>query len=125
MTQEIDAFLATYPAEVRTLANRAREIMKGVAPEAREHLYVSYKAISYVTGSKMTEGFGYISPMKDRINIGFYRGAVLPDPDGLLEGTGKLLRHVKVRSPEMLEQTALRQLIVESVAELKRYLGGD
>ncbi|MCA0456724.1 MAG: DUF1801 domain-containing protein [Chloroflexi bacterium] len=125
MTQEIDAFLAAYPAEVQTLANKAQEMIAAAVPKAHERLYASYKAVSYLMGETMTEGFAYIAPQKDRINIGFYRGALLPDATGLLEGTGKLLRHVKVRSVGDLEKPALRQLILDSVAELERFLADD
>ena len=67
---------------------------------------------SYGVGpKKKSEHFCYISAQKNDVNLGFYYGAELPDPDGLLQGTGKLLRHVKIREPKAIRGRALRQLL--------------
>jgi hypothetical protein len=62
-------------------------------------------------------------PHKNWVNLGFYKGADLPDPSGLLEGTGKKLRHVKVRSLEDAEKPEIRRLIEEALAERTSALG--
>jgi hypothetical protein len=49
----------------------------------------------------MTEHYAYIGVQKSHVNLGFYYGAILPDPDGLLEGRGKKLRHLKIRSLDL------------------------
>ncbi|MBL1197419.1 MAG: hypothetical protein HND51_24015, partial [Chloroflexi bacterium] len=72
---------------------------------------------------KMSEGYTYILPHKNWVNLGFYTGATLPDPEGLMEGTGKKLRHVKIRSIEDAERPAIRTLIAEALAERKGALG--
>lgn len=120
MPQTVEQFLSTYPADVQVLALRARELVQEIVPDVREQVYEAYKTIGYGSVTKQDAMFCYIAPLKDRINLGFYRGVVLPDASGLLEGTGKLLRHVKVRSMEELERPALRQLIMDAVAELER-----
>ncbi|MBI1281741.1 MAG: hypothetical protein GC179_26685 [Anaerolineaceae bacterium] len=120
MPPTVEQFLSTYPAEVQELALKARELVLEIVPDVQERVQEAYKTISYGSGTKMDAMFCYIAPLKDRINLGFYRGVVLPDASGLLEGTGKLLRHVKVRSMSELQQPALRQLIVDAVAELER-----
>src|SRR5437868_15506352 len=67
---------------------------------------------SYGVGPrKKTEHFCYISAQKDGVNLGFYYGAELSDPDGLLQGTGKLLRHVKIRESAAIRNAALRKLL--------------
>ena len=67
---------------------------------------------SYGVGpKKKSEHFCYISAQKDDVNLGFYYGAELPDPEQLLQGTGKLLRHVKIREPKAIRSRALRQLL--------------
>ena len=71
----------------------------------------------------MSEGYAYILPHKNWVNLGFYKGAELPDPAALLEGTGKKLRHVKVRSIQDADQPQLRTLIEEALAERKQALG--
>lgn len=53
----------------------------------------------------------FIAPAKDHMNLGFYRGRELPDPHGLLEGSGKDLRHVKARSLEGADEAALARLV--------------
>ncbi len=125
MSQTVEQFLSTYPPEVRELAQKTRELVKAIVPDVQEQVYEAYKTIGYGSGTKMEAMFCYIAPLKDRINLGFYRGVVLKDADGLLEGTGKLLRHVKVRSMAEVEKPALRQLIVEAVAELERVSGAS
>ena len=59
-------------------------------------------------------------PQKAYVNLGFYRGTSLSDPLGMLEGTGKDLRHVKVRSLEQAEQPAVRELIAAAVADRRQ-----
>ena len=72
---------------------------------------------------KMSEGYCYVMPLKERVNLGFYQGASLPDPQGLLEGTGKSLRHVKVHSMKIAKSTALKNLISTSYRERRDALG--
>ncbi len=57
---------------------------------------------------------------KEHVTFIFLRGAALPDPEGLLEGTGKSVRHVKVRTVEDLKRLALKKLIVEAAKLNKR-----
>ena len=57
---------------------------------------------------------------KEHVTFIFLRGAALPDPEGLLEGTGKSVRHVKVRTAEDLKRPALKKLIVEAAKLNKR-----
>ena len=71
----------------------------------------------------MSEHFCYIGAHRDHVNLGFYYGAELPDPEGLLEGTGKKLRHIKIRGKDEISQPALRQLLQVSLEERKTALG--
>src|SRR6266403_2035628 len=57
---------------------------------------------------------------KEHVTFIFLRGAALPDPEGLLEGTGKSVRHVKVRTVKDLKRPALKKLIVEAANLNKR-----
>ena len=55
------------------------------------------RVVGYGVGpKKMSEHFCYLAAHNDHVNLGFKYGAALPDPEGLLEGPGKLMRHVKV-----------------------------
>lgn len=68
--------------------------------------------------------FGYVNAFRAHANVGFYNGAVLPDPADLLEGTGRRMRHVKLRPGRELDEAALEALIVASCEDIRRRLGG-
>jgi hypothetical protein len=67
-------------------------------------------------------GFGYVNAFRAHANVGFFRGSTLPDPVGLLEGTGKLGRHVKLRPFAPLDASALEAVIAESYRNIKACL---
>jgi hypothetical protein len=71
---------------------------------------------------KISEAYAYIMPHAEYVNLGFYHGTSLNDPAGLLEGTGKGLRHVKVYSLQQAQRPEIRALILESIAERKKAL---
>jgi hypothetical protein len=95
-----------------------------VHPDACEVVRLGDRAATFGIGPKKnTEGACYVLPYKAHVNLGFFRGAGLPDPSGLQEGTGAQMRHVKIRSLQQLQAPALRALIEASVAERKAALG--
>jgi hypothetical protein len=71
----------------------------------------------------MKEGYAYIMPHKMWVNLGFFQGATLADPADMMEGTGKKLRHVKLRSIEDAGRPEVRALVEESLAERRQALG--
>jgi hypothetical protein len=104
--------LAKAGPEARALAHQLRSLVIEVMPEVVEVPWPKMRMASYGVGpKKKTEHFCYISAQKTDVNLGFYYGAELPDPDGLLQGTGKRLRHVKIREPKDLRNPALRKLL--------------
>jgi hypothetical protein len=109
---------------MRPIARRLRQIVADVDPDTVEVVRLGDRVATYGIGpKKMSEGYAYIMPHKNWVNLGFYMGAELPDPAGLLEGTGKKLRHVKVRSVEDAERPEIRALIERALAERKQALG--
>jgi hypothetical protein len=103
---------AAFEPRVRDLAVRTRALITEVYPEVVEVEWVRQNVVGYGVGpKKMSEHFCYIAFHKDHVNLGFNQGAELPDPEGLLEGPGKTLRHVKIAKPEDLEDPALRRLL--------------
>ena len=99
--------------QIQDLARRAKALVEEIMPGVVEVTWPNQGIISFGVGPrKMSEHFCYIAVLKNRINLGFYYGADLPDPAGLLEGTGKLMRHIKIARLEQLENPALRQLLV-------------
>lgn len=104
--------LAACSPKVRDLASQARALVRDVMPDVVEVPWPTQGIAGYGVGpKKMTEHFCYISTHKDHIDLGFNYGSELPDPEGLLEGTGKLFRHIKVNSPEDLARPAVRRLL--------------
>jgi hypothetical protein len=109
---------------MRPIAQRLREIVVDVHPDTVEVVRLGDRAATYGVGpKKMSEGYAYILPHKNWVNLGFYKGAELPDPAGIMEGTGKKLRHVKVRSVEDAGRPEIRVLIGEALAERNQALG--
>jgi hypothetical protein len=111
----IDELLAGYSPEVRDLALRACDLVRSVLPDAVVKVHPGWKNIMFSTGPRMGDMVVAVMPLRARINL-HLAGADLPDPAGLLEGTGKMGRHVKVASPAMLENPALRELLLAAVA---------
>jgi hypothetical protein len=109
---DFEAMLADFDPAVQELAKSARTLIYEVLPQTVEVVWLRQKIAGYGTGpKKMTEHFSYISPHKKHINFGFYYGSELPDPAGLLEGTGELMRHVKIKAADELKNPALRALL--------------
>jgi hypothetical protein len=63
--------------------------------------------------------FGYTNAFTAHVNVGFFQGATLPDPEGLLEGGGKTMRHVKLRPGVPVETAALEALITAAYRDIR------
>ena len=74
--------------------------------------------------SSLTNGaaFAYVNTFTAHVNVGFFRGAEIADPEGLLEGTGRFMRHVKVRPDDDVDARALARLIDTAYADIKERL---
>jgi hypothetical protein len=113
----IEDFLSAYSQSVQEIALKLRSIVREVMPEASERVDTSYQAIRYSAGEKMKDTIVYIAPFKDSVNLGFYRGTSLTDPNKLLRGTGKNLRHMKFKAGDTLDSSGLRTLLATAWAE--------
>jgi len=108
----LDSFLAQLDPDLRDLTERARQLIRSVLPEAHEELRPTYRTIAYGRSARMTDEICYISLLSSGIHLGFSHGTQLPDPDGLLKGTGKLTRIVPLQSPEDAQNPSLKLLLV-------------
>lgn len=106
---EIEEFIDTYSSSVAALGHETRSFVRKAAPDASENLHIGWRVISYGNRKK----FCAIAPHGRWINLQFHDGANLEDPNDLLEGTGKSMRHVKVKSTKDLNRK-LRELISEA-----------
>lgn len=111
-------------AAVEPIARALRAMILEGFPEAVEVVRLGDRAASFGVGpKKMSEAHVYVIPQAAYVNLGFYHGAALADPAGLLEGTGARLRHVKVRSVEAARNDAVRALVAAALAERRAALG--
>jgi hypothetical protein len=71
---------------------------------------------------KMTDGYAYPTPHRSHVNLGFFRGAALPDPESLLGGMGEALRYVKLKRPGDVRRPAVLALLAAARDERGRAL---
>lgn len=105
----VDAFIAGLDSPVKEVAEALRRLVGEAAPEARET--VKWGFPTWEQNGLMCS----IAPARGYARLQFFRGADLRDPDGLLEGTGIGMRHVKLRSADSLPLDALQALVKEAV----------
>ncbi len=106
-----ELFTSSTP-EVQSIGYKLRELVYEIIPDASETVYLGMKIALY---KKEVEICG-IQPAGDRCNFYLTRGVYLLDPEGLLEGSGKRLRHVKVRSVVCMAAQGIRDLLKQAVA---------
>jgi hypothetical protein len=112
-------FLTAYDRPIADLALALREIILEEAPDASESIYQVYTvAIWFGFSGKMKDMFCYITTNAGHINLGFPRGATLPDPNRVLEGEGKAMRHIKFRGMSGLERPFVRRYIQASIEQV-------
>ncbi len=102
------------------IAQRWFEVMRNCGDDVREVLHDGHPTACVADGA-----FAYVNAFKSHVNVGFFRGAEIADPDGLLEGTGKFMRHVKLRPDCDVDATALKQLIETAYTDMKERLKAE
>lgn len=110
----IDDLLQSYSPVVRDLTLRACHLVRSVLPDAHEKVHPGWKMITFGTGLGMKERVFSVAPLRASVNIQL-SGADLEDPMGLLQGSGKAMRHVKVTSVDEIENPALFGLLEAAV----------
>lgn len=117
---EINAFLADYSANVQTIARRARALIFNVAPNVIEQIDSSAKLPGYGYAETYKDTLCVIMPTKSGVNLGLPRGADMPDPANLLQGTGKRARHIKLTDVAQVDDPGLRSLLELAVATTRK-----
>jgi hypothetical protein len=114
-------FLAPYGAEITRLFFAAREAVLAASPKATELIYDAYNAVScaYSLTDRLDGAFCHVAAYPRYVNLGFNCGAELPDPEGLLAGSGARIRHVRVGGVDVLQQPAVRRLIRAAVVRAR------
>ena len=114
---QIEAWFSDFADPFRLMTRTWFERMRGCGADVRELLHDGCP-VACVGDAP----FGYVNAFKAHANVGFYYGAMLVDPAGLLEGAGKRMRHVKLRPGKELDFEALSDLIAAAYHDIRRRL---
>ena len=109
--------MEAHPGELGAIATHWFKVMRACGGDVHEILHDGMPT-ACVAGA----AFAYVDAFRAHVNVGFFRGAEIADPDGLLKGTGRLMRHVKLTASDDVDGTALSGLIYSAYADIKREL---
>ena len=115
----VDAWFGKPGDELRRMAQPWFEQMRGCGADVREIMNDGHP--NACVGDAP---FGYVDAFSAHVNVGFFHGATLDDPAGLLQGAGKRMRHVKVRWGEPVDEAAPNALIKAAYDDIKARLKG-
>ena len=110
----IDAWMKAQKRELGAIAHEWFEAMRKCGDEVRELLHDGCPVACLGDAP-----FGYVNVYNSHVNVGFFHGAALPDPAGLLQGSGKFMRHVKLRPGAATNAGALSRLIDWAYSDIK------
>ena len=116
----IEVWMHEHSGELAAIAQRWFEVMRDCGDDVRELLHDGHP-----TACVGDAAFAYVNAFKAHVNVGFFRGAEIADPKGLLEGTGKFMRHVKLRPERDVDATALTKLIETAYIDMKGRLKAE
>lgn len=113
----IDKWLRQHTGELGEIAKYWFEAMRQCGDDVRECLHDGHP-----TACVADAAFGYVNAFKSHVNVGFFRGTEIADPQGILEGTGKLMRHVKLGPGRDCDAAALSGLVRAAYSDIKTRL---
>jgi hypothetical protein len=114
----VERWMRQQPNELGGIARTWFDVMRRCGGDVRELLHDGHP-----TACVADVAFAYVNAFTAHVNVGFFRGAELPDPQRLLAGTGRWMRHVKLGRGRVVDEAALRQLIGSAYADMKERLG--
>ena len=104
-----------HSGELGLVAQRWFDVVRACGDDVRELLHDGHP-----TACVGDAAFAYVNAFTAHVNVGFFRGAEIADPHGLLEGAGKFMRHVKLSPQRGVDATALTTLIETAYVDMKR-----
>jgi hypothetical protein len=114
--KELLRYLERFDPSIRELALDARElVLQVIAPSNESILDVYVLALNYGLSEKMRDFLVYIGVYTRHINLGFYHGAEMEDPAGVLQGEGKQMRHIQIKSKSDLGTPVVRDYLLRAV----------
>jgi hypothetical protein len=117
---DIDAWLAEQQPDLRAIAQKWFDRMRACGDDVVELMHDGCP-----TACVEDAAFAYVGVYRAHVNVAFFRGAALDDPAGLLEGSGKRMRHVKCRPGALLDAANLQALIDAAYADIKTGLATE
>ena len=115
----VDAWMSRHSDELGAIARHWFDALRACGDDVRELLHDGHP-----TACVGDAAFAYVNAFTAHVNVGFFHGAALPDPEGVLEGTGRFMRHVKLRPGDDLDSAALRDLIRAAYEDTSQRLDG-
>ncbi len=113
--------LERHTEPIQKLALSARKVILVEAPEASEFVYEVYTIANHFGFTERpSDAFIFTTTHANWVNLGFNFGAYLPDPEGLLRGDGKVIRHVRIAQPGDLEIAGVRELVRAAIERAER-----
>lgn len=109
----IDHWLDAQPIELGSIARTWFTQMRGCGADVRELMHDGCPTVCVEDAA-----FAYVNAFRAHVNVGFFQGAGLTDPTNLLEGTGKYMRHVKVRPGIGIDGSALESLLTAAYRDI-------
>jgi len=116
----IEVWMHEHLGELGTIAQRWFEVMRDCGDDVRELLHDGHP-----TACVGDAALAYVNAFKAHVTVGFFRGAEIADPEALLEGTGKFMRHVKLRPEHDVDAKALTKLIETAYTDMKERLKAE
>jgi len=116
----IDIWLTGEPIELRSIARRWFLQMRQCGDDVRELMHDGCP-VACVEDAP----FGYVNAFKSHVSVGFFHGASIDDPAGLLQGSGKRMRHVKLEPARQPDIVALGDLIAAAYADIKTRIDAE
>lgn len=118
--RQLLSYLTPYDPHISNLTLAVRDVVLEEAPQAIESIFKGYAlAIGYsFTGKPLKDGFCHIVTYSTHVNLGFNRGALLPDPNGILVGKGKSIRHITIRHESELERPFVRRYLQAAIDQI-------
>ncbi|MFN4081342.1 MAG: DUF1801 domain-containing protein [Saprospiraceae bacterium] len=118
MNKELTDFFGQFSAEVAETAAAIFEMTERVMiPEKKMWIDHADRMITFGAEKNMKGEICYIKPLKDSVNLGFFHGVKLDDPDNLLQGTGKSLRHIKLKKKPEANAAAIQRILEDALRE--------
>jgi len=117
----IDKFLSRYSPQIEAQLRDARSRLRSLFPRGFELIYDNYNALVFAISptDRTSDAFVSVAGYPRWVTLFFLRGTELSDPDGLLEGDGKQIRSIRLRSPEDINTRAVEALIAQAARPLK------